>query len=970
MTKHSFTNLFKKVFTVFFAASMILMFTGCPGPNTGSGGDEVVTDCATISITEFPDGVNSIAFISSNSSQYPYVSYIEINKSDLPYNRTFKSNETYSGDKKIDEGLQCKIFVHYSPDFGTLQGENPFKVLLNGTALEETKQEYNTRSTPIIKTNLVQYNYGYEALLTLAKNNTITFSKGDLRKIKPTDIKPAENSYTFIDVSGLDCSYGFSYEQSDNSYPFQCVTDGLYCCLPNKKIELIVNSKEGNMIKPDSFKIDNTQMDPLVHYDGYSGFKGKFTTGSVGKTVAITVEQEPIEDLLQVAGKTIAAEFLINSSDTRLPASGYPTIIFSETFVPGKKNTATIKTSPSKTEEGEYYYQTDDNKDFDLYVDVDNTNSHYTVVKNGDEWIITSSNSVTYYTGKIIRINYSDNNYVGLEENMTVCPTFIDFELEDIKDTTKMKVYIDDGKTYKLYLKKEKGSENCYYFPIIKEWGLDPLEPHSYYIEVELNDGTKVRSNSVEFKIKTIKMTLPEQYQGNVKIGTCLELPVQLVNQDTYPTQYPTIRLYGDAAYRDSEGNFPSVDAEFKDGKIIIPTYKDFKPVERTTMFITYSSSTSEMLSNEVTIHFVTADSAITISPMSNAVENISKPIFGEKNLIPISFSNDFVPANAKALCKFTAKDGSNTTEEYYYPIVNGNIEFTGFATNNKDEESIESWDMSVTTCGLQESNTITITPRIKDTYSITITDTSNISVTIGDVIRIPISVGKYLDWNEKLYTYMYAAGESEASGGSAACEIENIQSTLDEQNSQYTSTGTLVIPTYSMSADNLPATITVSVASRPFGKEKFIPTESEEKVNISIAKRAAGDTIDFKLIDYNLDPNAVTEVTRDVVGGYQPIKITPHFASPLPEEAKYILYVKENNNAAAEVHEFTQDLISDDEDLRFNVYGNLADIGNDPYFRRTATEGFKFASGKSYSLWVESCGVTSNTVTLTISAQ
>lgn len=973
MKHHSLTNLFKKVIvTGIFATALVVMFTGCPSPSSG-GGEEEVTQGATITITEFPDGIEGVIIVSTTSDQYSWTEYASISKSDLPYNKTFTSEETMNG-VYLKKDFSCKIIVRYTGDYGTLQGEQPLKVLLNGTALEEIKQEYKTPDDQFV-TNLVQYNNGFVASVKLDDNNAITFTKGNFRKIKPNEIKLADNTtYAYVDMSELKCNGYLQYELAGNNATlFQCAINGLYCCLPDYTTKFIATPTNGNKIKPDSFKVNNTSMGTLIHKDGYEGFEGEFTSGAVGEVSVITGEEEGIEDLFQIAGKTISSAYYVRDGVMN-KAIDVVKIIADETFVSGKENDAKFKADLVPQINAKYYYKTQNNEDYYIIVEYNNNSGisgQYTVEKLGDTWIISShaSNPVTYYSGKAIRLSDISENNSGflLEEKVIFKPEFIGFD----EIPTDLKYYVKNGsRTETGKLQKYTDPDNpdyykdYYYFTVNESWNLNPSGKQTYWISAKVGDET-ITSNESFFKIQTIILSLPDEYK-TVQLGNYIKLPVEFVNYNgTLPTSV-SVRLYdGNEKYKTiNEGGisiYPVVDAEIKDGICIIPTSTLFSV--KTTLWICTSNNNDNHYSNMVEVTLTKPNSTITISHMENAAvldkdwaesPLVSRPVCGEKetNLFPITFSNNFAPEESTVICTLKVSGNDNAeAKTFEAPVVNGKIQFVfsefDFPVLDDNQATC---DLSVTTCQLEPSNTIKIRPWYKDDFTITI-PSDPITLALGDNLEIPVTVSKEGTqnlWINSLCFYAYSnADDAEPIGSTDLLPFMN---------------GKLIMPTYDADVSEL----YFAVGSREYDDFDWKPVISTNRFKLTITDRSGTNTI--ALSASNSKDGTFSGTLTDYNDTAVLFKVTPSFAEPGPDEVKYCVYAQEEGKTYKHRYysEYDKTNIPLDDDnccavelLRSSSY----------FFMGTQEDwNFKIQGGKTYKFWVETCGIKSNEVTITMS--
>ena len=965
MRKHSLSSLCKKV--LFLTACLCtVLLVSCQDMMSGlNGGDEEnIETGATISVQSFPEGVYCVAFYNPDynpvaTEGYSTISYW-IHKEDLPFNKTFSSRDGMDFPKK---GMQLKIIIGFEEGYGTLQGEKPLKVLQNGTELEEIKGEYKTDAEHLV-TNLAQYRNGYTALITLADNNVFTFSAGDLRKLKATDIKLANNTqYTYVDLSGIP---GYAFVEYDNAgnpqyLNYQCAVNGLYYCPPGREYTVYINASYGNKLKMDGFKVNDQTSGELKLSSRGSYFEGKFTSGEVDTVSVVTVEEEPISDLWSAAGQNLASEFKIKYNEftgepVKEPAAGELSIKFDDSFTAGGGNKAVLNGKPAT-----WYYITNDNINYEIHVEYDDlsNNGSYTVEKNGDQWIISSANA-RYYTGKTIIVQDFEDTPAGWEEMVYLSPEFNGFTAADLDANKNPKLYVDG--VYKEDLKNTANSygSNVYYFQPLQSWEIDPRKSHTYSVEFFLKDGAAIKSNEAVFSMRTILLTVPEG-MDTVVIGERLELPVEIINYGLYSVpETPGIFLSSDSFkpdYTVQPTTYPVIRAEITDNKLIIPTC--FLKPEEIEMYITYSEYTTEKLSNTVTLTFTQPESIISISDMQAGEDNVV--INGEdaENLIPISFSNGFEPENVYVRCYLRDHEYPDSEPvELEAPVVDGKIKFTFYS--HSLNEYVNSWDMTVTTCNLEESNSIVIKAKYRDEGTITITDTSDINAVIGDVIKIPVRVDGSLEVNNysKLYTYYYTSAAEEEPQGYADWNLSNF-----EYHESYR-TAVVEIPTYS--ADEAIPDFYFSVASRGLQDEKHIGVESSEKVKISLSERnEEGDGIGLKVIDYSGD-GSEAETINTMPGSMLAFKITPEFAEPVPEKAAYMLYVKGTYDGAV-VHRFSNEFSLNEYNDLLSFYSQTSyGSSYDGYFYGASGETlFKFEEGKTYEFWVVSCGVKSNIVTV-----
>lgn len=504
-----------------------VVFVSCEnGSNSTSESSDEKT---TITINSMPEGVYAIEI--GPGTGIGFNSYATIKHDDLPYTRVFSSKE-FAGSGFPEAGSTFTVKLSYDWDYGSIKGEEPLKVLNNGSVLEEqmrTIYSADFKDEDKKEINLQQYQI-YIAEMTLAENNDITFDEG---------------SFGIIDASKVRLinSAGYSYVYCDNkdvnlqNNSFGIVYDKMFYVNANKNETGYLNPHYGYWFEDLSnlvCKYENKSIHP--QYSENNGQLVVYFTSAPESEVAVIsgLELAPIQDKLGLAGKTFNSTFYKEDSTAFEDYSGKYKIEFGS-FTPGSTKNPVTVTENGEPHEGIWYY-TNLNT---VRVSAEYGNPFTTIdlKKTDNSYVGTPPNktdSQIYFSDKAIlgieKFNFEykkDQNRLKLywtEEDLE----FLGFE-PDLSVGTEnvfenLEIYIDDSVANRYFFKEgdstdtskstDKSFYTCYF-------DINPISPGSLQFDPETMNCDKEHTCYIKYgdvKSETIKFVKNSEYTfKNVK---------------------------------------------------------------------------------------------------------------------------------------------------------------------------------------------------------------------------------------------------------------------------------------------------------------------------------------------------------------------------------------------------------------------------------------------------------------------
>lgn len=472
-----------------------VVFVSC---ENGSNPSFVLSDEKTIiTINSMPKGVYAVEIGPGTGSGFN--SYATIKHKDLPYTRVFSSKE-FAGSGFPKAGSTFTVKLSYDWDYGSIKGEEPLKVLNNGTALEEQMQTIysaDSKDEDQKEINLQQYQI-YTAEMTLAVNNEITFDEG---------------SFGIIDASKVRLinSAGYSYVYCDN--PDVSLENNSFGIVYGKMFYVKANKNETGYLNPhhgywfeDLSNLVCKYENKSVHVQ-YSENKSQlivyFTSAPESEVAVISgLELSPIQDNLGLAGKTFNSTFYKENSTAFEDYSGKYKIEFGS-FTPGSKKNPVTVTENGESHEGIWYYV--------------NLNTVRVSAEYGNPFTIidlkkTDNSYVGTPTNKInTQIYFSDKAILGIEN----------FKFEYKKNQNRLKLYWtkEDLKFLGFEPDLSVGTENV--FENLEIYIDDSVANRNFFKEGDSTDTSKTSDKSFYTCYFDTNPIYPESLQFDTQTMNC-----------------------------------------------------------------------------------------------------------------------------------------------------------------------------------------------------------------------------------------------------------------------------------------------------------------------------------------------------------------------------------------------------------------------------------------------------------------
>lgn len=997
----------KKIFATALATLACistLIFVSCPQAPQSASGSDVVT---TFKVSSLPDYVENISICFDPEGRNHIWGF---NSSDTyPCVREIHTGDGFNG-QSLSVGMELYVTIDFDchtgepVNIGTLIGERPFKLLLNGTALEETTQTFEegtwtgSGTEPTGRTYNLQQLNTYKAKFVVGSTVELTFEKGDLRKLEAGDIKYTGTtgfSYIKIDDEKSFQSVQLDYEDAGNTYQANNVY-GMYSIPVNKKVRVIFRPKDGWELGKTSFRADNS---PLIE-DKEQGmpedFCGKVTSLGEGQILTLSGTTTAIKDNLKAKGLNLESKFKKLGSTEVTEADNELKLEFKDFKEGTNDNKVTIKTS-SQSLNGTWYYK----NSYTISIHGDSTSYYgevYSLYKEDEAWIAYSSGNggnYYYFADKTITC---DSNILAESGTFNIRPTFIGFAPDD----ENIEVIIDGNKN--ATVKKNEWEENYYAVTLDESWNLDPKEKHTYYVKAG-----EAKSAEHEFLIKQILISLPEN-TSTFEIGSALELSCEYVNYENFEIssdRFYTVLATGDnyPIFKEDENHtwterYIEFSLKIEDGKILVPTYKFLN--EETTLYLCGNGGYESALSNKVSLNFTYPDATLTIGGEENedGTLNRERPVIGEENLYSYKFSKNIKPYKAEALVTLERFIWDESQQEYvavaeeynkpqFYLPVNDDGTFSLYEgtenvvneyalgyydplETNSDNASPKSVNVEfylgekyvikeAKLCGITATGTVTFKPIARDTQIITITDTSDVEVTAGTSIRVPVTLNPAPTTNNPITVYMGTYGEGQEDEvtdyGRVAFDIREGQTEI-------------VLPTYG--ADAIEGYLYFSTRNEK-GAEKYIPNKTESK---KFKIKAPTGNISFKFFkeaeteEEDDEESASVNVTEnDFWGLNRKLKAARTFTGEnegfTPDEPAYFVLYGRPSSYSETYRVPLMDFILVNEE-GFLYYEEVPITYNMLMNALSSVAGsLSFSTGKQYIFWLESCAIKSEEITV-----
>ncbi len=979
----------KKLFAAalaLFACIGTLIFVSCPQEPQITPGQEVVT---TFKISSLPDYIESINFyLNQDGENYVFGCSKSDNFISYPYEYPVYAG-TAINNQPVSIGSELYVRVEFNDNLiddyipvGTLPGEKPFKLLVNGIALTETPQTFeevtwtnNGTTEPTGRTYNLQQRDIYKAKFTLGSTVELSFDKGDLRNLEPGAVKyKGTTGFSYIKVENKKNydSLQVDYEDAGNTYQAIDVY-GMYAVPVNKNVRVIFYPKNGWELDKISFKANNSALQETENYGIERNFYGKVTSLAEGQILNISGTTTALKDNLAAKNVTLVSKFKKDGSSNVSEAANELMISFKDFTEGAADNKVTVKTSSQELNATWYYINSSE-----IYIDLGSGNG-YRIYKEDEAWVAGTFDSTYYFADKSITGIYQTTAQDGY---FIIYPVFLGFTPND----NEVEVIIDGNKNAQVL---KGGIGDTYTVFIDESWHLNSKESHTYYVKAG-----DTKSAECALLIKQIFLSLPAN-TSTFEIGPALELTAEYLNFEEYEQTSERdwcLRATGEhypVNKYDNDDNWTERYIEFQvnivDGKILVPTYKFLN--EETTLYLC-SGGRDETpdYSNKVTLNFTYPDATLTIGGEETENLNKARPVIGEDNLYSYTFSKNISLYKAEALVTVVGlqkqlNDNQEeieveySSEQFYLP-VNDDGTFSLCKEYSKSYDSLETdneyLDIGFTPgckyqikeaklCGITATGTVTFIPLGRDTRTITI-DTTPIEVTSGTSIRVPLTLNPApTEWeNATVYMGTYQEGDEDQvpDYGLNAFEIKAGQTEI-------------VLPTYG--TDSAEGYLYLSTRDAD-GAYSYIPVKSEsKKFKISPAE----GSISFKFLkeatpEEPEEESASVNVTESDYWSLQRVlkasrTFTGDSANYTPEEPYFILYARPSTYDATYSTLIRDELVlNEDGIVCYEEYdGTKYPANYNMLMNELSNRNFNFQVGEQYIFWLESCGIKSDEITV-----